>query len=452
MSYSGDLMNNKTQMQNYERQLLDSILSLEYSDKDIVYSDPHVVLNDVFKFKEFKPQQFEIITRVLNKDGDSLGIMPTGGGKTLCFQIPSLIQSNLTIVVSPLIALMKDQIDNLRKKGVKSAFFINSSLSDYIKGRILDLVESKKVKLLYIAPESLKSEYIQERLTKLDIDLFVIDEAHCISTWGHDFRPDYLTLPNVIRKLNNPQILALTATATKEVEEDIQRQLDTKCKVFKSSFDRPNLYIEAIQLADNANKNEFLFELLQRLQGPTIIFVTFTKTAENLCAFLNNKGFECIFYHGRIKKEDRDAIQNQFISGKCDIIVTTTAFGMGIDKPDIRNIIHYNISHSVESYYQEIGRAGRDNNRSNCITLLSEKDKIRLHELMSSGWPDKRAIEGLLSYLSDKDTRYFFASIRKVALDCKIGDTPTKLILQQLEEQGAIKTFDNVIYRIKLKL
>ena len=256
----------------------------------ITYSNPSDVLRNVFNFNEFKPQQIEIITRILNNEGGTLGIMPTGGGKTLCFQIPALIQSNLTIVVSPLIALMKDQVDNLEKEGIDSAFFINSSLNDDVKERILNLVENGDVKILYIAPESLKSYKILEILKKSSIDLFVIDEAHCISTWGHDFRPDYLTLPKIIKKLNNPQILALTATATKEVEEDIQQQLKTKCKVFKSSFNRPNLYIEAIQLADNVKKNRFLLDLLKKLQGPTIIFVTFKKSAENLSSYLEIVG------------------------------------------------------------------------------------------------------------------------------------------------------------------
>lgn len=441
-------MENEVQMQQYEMQLLDSISKLEKNTTNTLFSNPHVVLSDVFKFNEFRPQQIEIITRILNNEGNTLGIMPTGGGKTLCFQIPALIQSNLTIVVSPLIALMKDQVDNLRKKGVDSAFFINSSLNDSLKERILNLVEARKLKLLYIAPESLKSERILGVLEKIDIDLFVIDEAHCISTWGHDFRPDYLTLPKAIEKLNSPKILALTATATKKVEEDIQLQLNTKCKVFKSSFNRPNLYIETIQLADNVKKEMFLLGLLRKLKGQTIIFVTFTKTAETLSDFLNTNGLNSIFYHGRINEKEKEARQNQFMSGKCDIIVTTIAFGMGIDKSDIRNIIHYNISQSIESYYQEIGRAGRDYKKSNCITLLSQKDIKRLRDLISSGWPDRKSIENILYYLKSKESRYFFTTVRKISLDCKISDTPTKLILQKLEERGAIKIYSNVIYQI----
>lgn len=441
-------MDVKKEPLDFEKRILDSALKLERSNKDFSYCSPHDVLRDVFHFNEFKPQQIEIIERILSNKGDTLGIMPTGGGKTLCFQIPALIQSNLTIVVSPLIALMKDQIDNLVKNDIHSAFFLNSSLNDAVKDKILSLVENGNVKLLYIAPESLKSEKVLEILKKTKIDLFVIDEAHCISTWGHNFRPDYLILSNILTKLNNPQILALTATATKEVEEDIQKQLITKCKVLKASFNRPNLYIETIQLADNANKDLFLLKLLNKLQGPTIIFTTFRKTTENLSNYLNNEGLDSIFFHAGLKKEEKDEKQNRFISGECDIIISTIAFGMGIDKPDIRNIIHYNISHSIENYYQEIGRAGRDNKISNCITILTKRDEHRLKELISNDWPDSKLIGETISYLKNQNN-YFFASNRKISLDCNIKEVPLLLTLQKLEKNDSMKIFSNVIYQVK---
>src|SRR3989344_8526247 len=242
------MMEQEENFEEYEKNLLDLATKAENDNFDFSYLSPIEILKEVFGYNGFKPQQFEIIKRILNKQGNTLGIMPTGGGKSLCFHIPSLIQKNLTVVVSPLIALMKDQMDNLNKKDIHAAFFVNSSISDRAKERILELVGKNKVKLLYVAPESLKSERVLEVLKKLDIDLFVIDEAHCISTWGHNFRPDYLRLPEIIEELNHPQILALTATATKEVEEDIQKQLKTQCKVFKASFDRPNLYIDVVSL------------------------------------------------------------------------------------------------------------------------------------------------------------------------------------------------------------
>jgi len=436
-------------LEDYETKILDLALKAENGNFDFSHLSPLEVLKEIFGHNGFKPQQFEIIKRVLNKQGNTLGIMPTGGGKSLCFHIPSLIQKNLTVVVSPLIALMKDQMDNLNKKDIHTAFFVNSSISERTKERILELVEKKKVKLLYLAPESLKSERILEVLKKLDIDLFVIDEAHCISTWGHNFRPDYLRLPEIIEYLNNPQILALTATATKEVEEDIQKQLKTKCKVFKASFDRPNLYIDVISLERNIKKELFLVDLLKKLKGSTIVFVTYRKTAEKISEILNSNGIKSVHYHAGLDREIRERIQNQFILGECEVIVATIAFGMGIDKANIRNIIHYNIPQSIENYYQEIGRAGRDNNLANCIVLFTKNDEFKIKDLISSSWPDENKIKNIISYLKGRNSDYFFTTARSICFDCDIKEIPTNLILHRLEESGAIKIFTNVFYQVK---
>jgi len=436
-------------LEDYEKKILDLALKAENGNFDFSHLSPLDVLKEIFGHNEFKPQQFEIIKRVLNKQGNTLGIMPTGGGKSLCFHIPSLIQKNLTVVVSPLIALMKDQMDNLNKKEIHTAFFVNSSISDRTKERILELVEKKKVKLLYLAPESLKSERVLEVLKKLDIDLFVIDEAHCISTWGHNFRPDYLRLPEIIEELNNPQILALTATATKEVEEDIQKQLKTKCKVFKASFDRPNLYIDIIPLEKNIKKELFLVELVKKLKGSTIVFVTYRKTSEKVSEILNSNGIKSVYYHAGLDREKRERIQNEFISGKCRVIVATIAFGMGIDKANIRNIIHYNLPQSIENYYQEIGRAGRDGDLSNCILLFTKSDEFKIKDLISSSWPDESKIKNIISYLKNRDTDYFFTTARKIYFECDIKEIPTNLILHRLEEAEAIKIFTNVFYQVK---
>src|SRR3989338_8179211 len=375
--------------------------------------------------------------------------MPTGGGKSVCFQIPALIRENLTVVVSPLIALMKDQIDNLVKKEIYTAFFVNSSISENTKERILGLVENKKVRLLYLAPESLKSERILDVLKKLDIGLFVIDEAHCISTWGHNFRPDYLRLPEIIEELNHPQILALTATATKEVEEDIQKQLKTKCEVFKASFDRPNLYIDVIPLGKNVKKELFLVSLLKQLKGSTIIFVTYRTSSEKISEILNSNGIKSVNYHAGLDREVREKIQNQFISGESGVIVATIAFGMGIDKADIRNIIHYNIPQSIENYYQEIGRAGRDGNPSNCVVLFTKTDEDKIKDLISGSWHDENKIKNIISYLKSRNSKYIFTTAKKICFDCDIKEIPTNLILHRLEESGAIKIFANIIYQVK---
>ena len=436
-------------LENYEQKLLNLALKAENNKFDFSSSKPLDILKNIFGHNGFKPQQLEIITRILNREGSTLGIMPTGGGKSVCFQIPALIRENLTVVVSPLIALMKDQIDNLAKKEIYTAFFVNSSISESTKERILYLVENKKVKLLYLAPESLKSERILEVLKKLDIGLFVIDEAHCISTWGHNFRPDYLRLPEIIEELNYPQILALTATATKEVEEDIQKQIKTQCKVFKASFDRPNLYIDVVSLGKNVKKELFLVSLLKRLKGSTIVFVTYRTTSEKISEILNSNEIKSVHYHAGLDREVREKIQNQFISGESRVIVATIAFGMGIDKADIRNIIHYNIPQSIENYYQEIGRAGRDGNSSNCIVLFTKTDEDKIKDLISSSCPDENKIKNIISYLKSRNSKYIFTTTKKICFDCDIKEIPTNLILHRLEESGAIKIFTNIIYQVK---
>ena len=447
-----DEINNKnSSVEDYEKKLLDLIDKAENENHDYSHLTPQEILTSHFGYNGFKPNQLEIMNRILRKEGNTLGIMPTGGGKSLCFQIPALILPNLTVIISPLIALMKDQIDNLTKKKIYSSFFINSSISESTKEKIFDLVKRKKVKLLYIAPESLKSEKILNILSEAKIGLFVIDEAHCISTWGHDFRPDYLKLSEIIKKLNEPPILALTATATKEVEDDIQKQLGIKCKIFKSSFDRPLLYINVTPLADNVDKELFLFNLLKKLDGQTIIYVTLTETAEKLEDYLSKAGFKCTYYHGQIEdKQEKEKRQNQFISGECDIIISTIAFGMGIDKSDIRNIIHFNCSQSIENYYQEIGRSGRDGYKANCITLYSKYDIMRIKRLKEGDWPNEEKVQNVLSYLKNKSTDYIFTSPRMIQYECDIKEVPVRLILHRLEEFGAIKVYSRIPAQIQI--
>ena len=439
----------KESLGEYEKKLLDLVLKAENGNHDYSKLSPLEVLKDIFNHNGFKPQQQEIISRILNKEGHSLGIMPTGGGKSLCFQIPALIQKNLTVVVSPLIALMKDQMDNLVKKGTNTAFFVNSSITESTKEKILGLVENNKMKLLYLAPESLKSDRILDVLKKVKIDLFVIDEAHCISTWGHNFRPDYLRLPEMIQELVSPQILALTATATKEVEDDIQKQLKVKCKIFKASFDRPNLYIDMIPLKKDVKKELFLLNLVKNLKGPTIIFASFRSSTEELSSLLNDNGIKSIYYHAGLEREEREKRQNQFISGECDIIVATIAFGMGIDKANIRNIVHYNLPQSIENYYQEIGRAGRDGQISNCIILFTKKDEFKIKSLISDSWPDEKKIKDIILHLKNQNSDYFFTTTKKLHFDCDVKEIPANLILHWLEEFGAIKIFTNVLHQVK---
>lgn len=424
------------------------------SNPEIDFSQysPQQLLTTIYGHQGFKPQQQDIITRVLNREGHTLGIMPTGGGKSLCFQIPALLQENLTVVISPLIALMKDQIDALTKKEINVARFVNSSLSEQDKEEILHLVMQKKIKLLYLSPEGLKSERILEVLNQTKIDLLVIDEAHCISIWGHNFRPDYLRLPRIIKELGNPPILALTATATMEVEKDIQEQLGIDGKVFKASFDRPNLYFEVISLEDNIKKELFLLQLLSTVMKPAIIFVTYQRTAEKLAELISAAAISCLFYHAGLESEEREKRQNAFISGECDIIIATIAFGMGIDKPNIRSIIHYNLPQSIENYYQEIGRAGRDGNISTCITLFNRNDERNIKNLIANGWPNQAKIREILLYFNGKNKQALFLTARKLYFDCDVKEIAANLILHRLEEMNLIKIYSHVPFRMKLML
>ncbi|MBN2395544.1 MAG: RecQ family ATP-dependent DNA helicase [Candidatus Atribacteria bacterium] len=445
-------MTEKEEFNEFEKKLIEQIENAHNSDVNFSNSKPIEVAKEIFGFNGFKENgQKDIIDYVLKKKGNAMGIIPTGGGKSACFQIPALIQENMTIVVSPLIALMKDQVENLVNKGIHSAFFINSSINDDVKEKILDLITKEKIKLLYIAPESLQSERIINILSKVKIDLIVIDEAHCISTWGHNFRPDYLKLAQIIDDLGSPEVLALTATATKKVMLDIQKQLKRKFKVFKASFDRPNLYLVVQNVPDNIDKEAFLLNLMKQLKGPTVIFARTRELTENIADLFNKNGIKSLFYHAGLSSEEREKRQNRFMKSECDIIVATIAFGMGIDKKNIRNVIHYNVPQSVEGYYQEIGRAGRDGDKSNCILLYTEGDINRIKALIAADWPDKTKIQDLITHLKNKSTNMIFAHPKSLEYETEIKEIPIRLILHRLEEAGAIKKYSSVLNNAKVR-
>lgn len=333
------------------------------------------LLKKHFGFDEFRPLQEDIIKNVLKKK-DTFVLMPTGGGKSLCFQLPALELKGLTLVISPLIALMKDQVDSLRANGI-NAKFLNSSQTEKEQNDVLEELEKNKIKILYIAPERLALSHFQEFLKTLIISLVAIDEAHCISEWGHDFRPDYRNLKKLKTLFPGIPLITLTATATKNVQDDIVKQLSLKPKIFISSFMRENLNIS---IKNKKNAFAKLINLLEGYKNKAVIIYCFSrKDTETITEKLNTLGFSALAYHAGLDSNTRKKNQEMFIKDKVNIIVATIAFGMGIDKPDVRLVVHYTFPKTLESYYQEIGRAGRDNLPSECVMFYTYAD-TRKHE------------------------------------------------------------------------
>ncbi len=330
-------------------------------------------LKKYFGYDSFKPLQKEIIEHVLQKK-DTFVLMPTGGGKSLCYQLPALMFEGTTLVISPLIALMKDQVDSLRVNGVNAAF-INSSISFEEQQEIKRNVLSGDIKLLYIAPERFAIDSFKEFLSTLTISLIAIDEAHCISEWGHDFRPDYRNLKQLKEVFPGTPIIALTATATERVRKDIHKQLEFSAKEFVSSFNRENLVFKVVPKKDAFEK---LVSLLEKNKGESAIVYCFSrKDTEKLTENLRMNGFSARAYHAGLSDEKRIKHQELFIKDEVDIIVATIAFGMGIDKPDVRLVVHYSFPKTLEGYYQEVGRAGRDGLQSECVMFYSYGDKMK---------------------------------------------------------------------------
>ncbi len=327
-----------------------------------------------FGFDQFRPMQEAIIHHVLNRQ-DTLVLMPTGGGKSLCYQLPALVFNGLTLVISPLIALMKDQVDGLKENGIP-AEFINSSFSFSEIMQVQEKIKEGQVKILYLAPERLVLPGFQEFLRSIPVSLVAVDEAHCISQWGHDFRPDYLNLKMLRELFPSAVIMALTATATLKVRHDITAHLNLcQPKTFLSSFNRPNLQYE---IRSKSNAFGELLELLRQHQDqPTIIYCFSRNDTEVLASRLNANQFKAAAYHAGLDAETRTRIQEQFIRDEIPIMTATIAFGMGIDKPDIRLIVHYDLPKSIEGYYQETGRAGRDDLPADCVLFYSFGDKFK---------------------------------------------------------------------------
>ena len=400
---------------------------------------PLGVLKEIFGFDSFRPGQEEVIRAVL-EGRDTLAVMPTGGGKSLCYQVPALMTEGLTVIVSPLISLMKDQVDSLLQSSVEGAATLHSGLSPEERWETEKKMRTGEIRMLYVAPERLRSLEFILALRKAGVGLFVVDEAHCISEWGHDFRPDYLFLPRVVRDLGNPPVLALTATATPRVRQDILRSLGMRePKVVVTSFNRPNLTYRVLSAREKKDKLPLILDVIRSSSPPGIVYGTTRKECEELAASLKRAGVNAAYYHAGLGAAERSSVQERFMTDELDVVVATIAFGMGVDKPNVRFVVHASVPGSLPAYIQEAGRAGRDGEPSECVILYRGADLGRRKRLVTINAAGADEVES------------FFRALTRVASAGRVNLPPASLgslggveqdlagvLLGGLEETGLI--------------
>ena len=413
----------------------------------------HQILKQYWGYDQFRPLQEDIIHSV-SAGKDTLGLMPTGGGKSLTFQVPAMTMKGLCLVVTPLIALMKDQVDNLRQRGIRSL----AVYSGMTRQEIITTLENAifgDYKFLYVSPERLVTQLFLSKLRDMDVCMLVVDESHCISQWGYDFRPSYLKIADIRQHLPNIPVLALTATATPEVIDDIQAQLHFREKnVFRKSFERKNL---AYSVRNTEGKAEELVQILRRTKGSSIVYVRSRQRTKEISDFLVQNNFSSDYYHAGLSSADKTKKQNAWKKNETRIIVCTNAFGMGIDKPDVRVVIHTDLPNSIEEYFQEAGRAGRDGDSASAIILFEKNDSTKLKKRIRDEFPQREFIHHVYDSLS-----YFFQvaegsagsifdfNIRQFCATYKLPLLPTHNALKILDLAGYIEYTEEIDNRSRV--
>ncbi len=418
-------------------------------------------LQKYFGYSSFRPGQTEVVLSIL-ENKNTVAIMPTGAGKSICYQIPALAFDGASIVISPLIALMKDQVDALVSKNIP-ATFINSSLSIEESVNRIEGIKNGFYKIIYVAPERFTNPYFINDLKSCNINMVAIDEAHCISEWGHDFRPAYTKIRQSIDKLAEggkmPVIAALTATATPEVKEDIIKQLQIESpSVFVSGFKRDNLEIICINTKNETDRMNKIINVCRKIPGAKLIYAATRKGVEDVFENLIANGVQTLQYHAGMSPEERKNSQDLFISGRCNCMVSTNAFGMGVDKSDIRLVVHCNMPGSIEAYYQEIGRAGRDGKKSSCIMFFGAQDRFVHEFFIDNENPSKQSIEEVYfallnkSMQDNKDEISITTSEIMYGVSENISDMALSSCLKELEKHELIKRLGDSASEIKIKL